>query len=146
MVGMYDWMPGAYDYYFVLPDGWYMETTPNEYGATEATGAVTTIYDAQGNAIDSLELVLYGDCSGDGSIDSTDSGTLVAANQGSDLIEWNAYYIIFPYEFSYSFAADLDHSGVLDAEDTAVLIQHVQGVSMINQAWAQDGDAIQLPF
>lgn len=146
MIGMYDWMPGVYDTYFILPDGWYIDTAPNEFGSVDATGAVTTIYDAQGNAVDSFELVLYGDCSGDGAIDPSDIGTLVAANQGNDLIEWNAGYIIFPYEFSYSFAADLDHSGVLDAEDTAILIQHVQGVSMINQAWAQDGDETQLPF
>ena len=146
MVGMYDWMPGVFDNYFVLPTGWSVMTEANENGVSEGTGAVTTIYDAQGNPVDSFELVLYGDCSGDGAIDSGDVGTFVAALQGSSMVEWNVDYIFFPFEFSYSYAIDLDHNGSLDAGDTGILLQHMQGAFMINQAWAQDGDAVQLPF
>lgn len=146
MTGMYDWMPGVYDTYFNLPDGWYLDVQANETGSTEGTGATAVLYDANGGVAGSYDLVLYGDCSGDGSIDSSDTANLVAATQGSDLVEWNVGYIIFTFEFSYSYAVDLDHNGSLDAGDTGILLMHIQSISMINQGWTQDGDANQLPF
>ena len=72
------------------------------------TGAVLTVKDTAGNAVDTYTLVIFGDVNGDGDVTGADSAEIKLASLGKT-IEGDAY----------NFAADVNGDGAITGADSA---------------------------
>lgn len=90
------------------------------------TGAVLTVKDLAGNAVDTYTLVIFGDVNGDG---------VVAA--GDSTVVLNHVSTAAPLTGAYLFAADVNADNVIAAGDSTVILNHVSTAApLAANVWA----------
>lgn len=102
--------------YFEATNGGSIEMVANDASATNGTGALLQLKDADGAVLDTYTLIIFGDVDGTGAVDATDSYAImqyVAAPVANALTD---------VQF---FAADLDVTEAVDATDSYTIMQYV---------------------
>ena len=106
--------------------------------AVYSTGSVLTVFDKNGNEVETYLIVLYGDGTGEGFIDVEDIMLIISAIRKENIGDWvNAE---FADEYSVSMALDLDHDTEVGVADMMDIIAQIRGLGSINQNWTQEGD------
>ena len=111
--------------YFTAVEGDYSEVT-FDYSKI-ATGAEVTLYDGNGDEIDTYIMVIKGDVNGDGAIKATDSSQITR-------------YLVGTNDFSESgesakdYAADVNIDGSIKATDASVITRYLVGTTEIDFA------------
>ena len=117
---------------------YYAEVEANDYGM-ESTGASLVIYDGD-NEIARYPIVMFCDINGDGGVDLEDFAQLVDGASMAGLTDWD-WAAVMPDEDPFAYAADLDHSGVVDIGDYGIMGDLLAGKIIYLQAWTIDDDA-----
>ncbi|MGN0543897.1 MAG: hypothetical protein ACI4JG_10665 [Acutalibacteraceae bacterium] len=117
-----------------LDNAYAVVTVGNEDTGAYSTGTVVQIYNANTNELEkTYQVILYGDVTGDGSIDIIDSGEIILQafySPGYDW-EWNSYNT---YEFYKAVAADLNKDGSIDLIDAGIVDSSAFSLSVIDQS------------
>lgn len=117
-----------------LENAYAVVTVGNEDTGAYSTGTVVQIYNANTNELEkTYQVILYGDVTGDGSIDIIDSGEIVLQafySPGYDW-EWNSYNT---YEFYKAVSADLNKDGSIDLIDAGIVDASAFSLSVIDQS------------
>ncbi len=102
--------------YFEATNGGSIEMVANDASATNGTGALLQLKDADGAVLDTYTLIIFGDVDGSGAVDGTDSFLIMQ-------------YVAAPIANALSelqlFAADIDASTVVDGTDSFLIMQYV---------------------
>ncbi len=107
--------------YFTVENGSF-DMTANADGYTNGTGAILTVKDGSGNAIDTYTLIIFGDVNGDATITGADGSAVQLASLGAT-IDGDAA----------NFAADVNADGaVTGADGSAVQLASLGGEITIN--------------
>ena len=119
--------------FIVTTGGYTYEITENESMDWYSTGALLTVFDANGDEVATYTFVLFGDVTGEGSADIDDAMTLIAIVNLIDVAEWQ--YCDCTDEYAESLAADVCHDGMIDINDAMLMIAQVNFMEVINQNW-----------
>lgn len=92
-----------------------------------ATGATVTLYDANGDEIDTYVMVIKGDVNGDGAIKLTDSAAVSKHLAGTAEISDSG-------ESAKDYAADVNCDGSIKLTDSAAISKHLAGTADIDFA------------
>ena len=112
--------------YFTVENGSF-EMIANATGATNGTGAVLTVKDTAGNAVDTYTLIIFGDVNGDASVDGTDALD----------VSKHANYVAEITEATILFAADVNADGGVDGTDALDISKHANYVTELAvNVWA----------
>jgi hypothetical protein len=113
--------------------GYTYEITENESMDWYSTGALLTVYDANGDEVAAYTFVLFGDVTGEGEVGIDDAMTMIAICSLVEVGDWQ--YCDCTDEYAESFAADVCHDGMIDISDAMLMIANASLVEQINQNW-----------
>ncbi|MCL2508058.1 MAG: S8 family serine peptidase [Oscillospiraceae bacterium] len=109
-----------------LNGGRYEVTYEYNQCATDSTGAKLTVYDENDEVFRTFFVVVFGDLDGDGAINSSDVSVMISAMNGTPA--WAQ--ADDPEDNPFFFAADLNHDGVMDADDLNILLYDISVYSL----------------
>ena len=112
--------------YFTVENGSF-EMTANAADADNGTGAILTVKDTAGNAVDTYTLIIFGDVNGDAGVDGTDALD----------VSKHANYVAEIEDAAILFAADVNADGGVDGTDALDISKHANYVAELAvNVWA----------